>query len=431
MGHITDLQLSDITYTYVANSNTYAYDAADNPTQLDGNTGYAYDNANQLSTAPGTAYTYDQLDERTSTSTGGATQAAYSYDQAGRLISYTAANGTATTYAYNGDGLRVTKTTGGITSTFAWDNTATVPLALSDGQHSYIYGPDNVPIEQMDESGTPLYLHQDQLGSTRMITDQNGAISATFTYSPYGTQTGTTGSATTALGYAGQYADPESGLTYMRARYYDPATAQFLTRDALEVLTRQPYGYANDNPVTYTDPSGQLFGIPDPFTPLASAIGGAVGAVSGAVGYGAGVISGNQSLSLRGAVGAVAGGAVGGAVTGACVEATDALGLAVCGAAAGAASTVVNNAITGQNLTSGLGIGIALGAVANVVAGQLFPTRGMLPENMSNLWNPGINAQRLYAQAGLAGLVNAFGTAAEATPAYADSFATAGLCGAL
>ena len=45
---------------------------------------------------------------------------------------------------------------------------------------------------------------------------------------PNGTLTASTGTATTTLGYAGQYTDAESGLIYLRARYYDPATAQAL-----------------------------------------------------------------------------------------------------------------------------------------------------------------------------------------------------------
>lgn len=43
------------------------------------------------------------------------------------------------------------------------------------------------------------------------------------------------------------------------ARYYDPATAQFLTRDPIEQLTQQPYQYSNDGPLDFTDPTG-LFG---------------------------------------------------------------------------------------------------------------------------------------------------------------------------
>lgn len=50
--------------------------------------------------------------------------------------------------------------------------------------------------------------------------------------------------------------DPETGLQYLRARYYDPGTGQFLTRDPAEALTREPYAYAGDNPLSFTDPSG-------------------------------------------------------------------------------------------------------------------------------------------------------------------------------
>ena len=40
------------------------------------------------------------------------------------------------------------------------------------------------------------------------------------------------------------------------ARYYDPATAQFLTRDPLEMLTRQAYDYAGGDPLDQSDPTG-------------------------------------------------------------------------------------------------------------------------------------------------------------------------------
>lgn len=55
-----------------------------------------------------------------------------------------------------------------------------------------------------------------------------------------------------------QYSDPESGLQNLRARYYDPTTGQFLTRDLLEQLTQQPYAYAGDDPINGTDPTGLL-----------------------------------------------------------------------------------------------------------------------------------------------------------------------------
>src|SRR5206468_3681876 len=56
--------------------------------------------------------------------------------------------------------------------------------------------------------------------------------------------------------WAGQYRDAESGNYDLRARTYDPATAQFISRDPLESLTREPYGYVGGNPINRADPSG-------------------------------------------------------------------------------------------------------------------------------------------------------------------------------
>ena len=74
--------------------------------------------------------------------------------------------------------------------------------------------------------------------------------------SAYGTRTKIgAGGSTSAFGYAGEYTDA-SGLTYLRARFYDPVTGTFLTRDPLVAQTGAPYGYAGGNPVTNTDPTG-------------------------------------------------------------------------------------------------------------------------------------------------------------------------------
>lgn len=50
--------------------------------------------------------------------------------------------------------------------------------------------------------------------------------------------------------------DAETGFVYLRARYYDPATGQFLTRDPLVALTRSAYGYVGGNPLNGSDPLG-------------------------------------------------------------------------------------------------------------------------------------------------------------------------------
>ncbi|HEX3539335.1 MAG TPA: RHS repeat-associated core domain-containing protein [Acidimicrobiales bacterium] len=150
----------------------------------------------------------------------------------------------------------MTKTVNSTTQQMLWDQTATIPLLLSDGTNSYIYGPQNLPLEQINNTtGTIGWYHHDQHGSTRGLTDNTGALISTITYSPYGQATATTGTPS-PLGYNAQYTDPETGLIYLRARYYDPTTAQYLTRDPLDAVTRSAYGYVDNNPLNGSDPTG-------------------------------------------------------------------------------------------------------------------------------------------------------------------------------
>jgi RHS repeat-associated protein len=79
---------------------------------------------------------------------------------------------------------------------------------------------------------------------------------AAYTYDPYGKLVAKTGTADTSLQYTGQYTDTETGLTYLRNRYYDPTTTQFLTRDPAVAITGSAYGYVEDNPLSESDPAG-------------------------------------------------------------------------------------------------------------------------------------------------------------------------------
>jgi RHS repeat-associated protein len=167
---------------------------------------------------------------------------------------------TAVSYAYDGDGLRKAKTVGGITTTFVWDRSGGLPMLLSEttagATTSYVYGPDAAALEQIEPSGAVRYFVHDQLGSTVGLVDSAGTVVGTFAYDATGKPVASTGSVSTHLGFAGQYTDAETGFSFLRARYYDPATAQFLSVDPLLAFTRSAYGYAAGDPVNYTDPSG-------------------------------------------------------------------------------------------------------------------------------------------------------------------------------
>lgn len=167
-------------------------------------------------------------------------------------------------YRYDGDGLRAAKSSEGETTTYAWSAAGGLPLLLTEttgaGATHVIYGPGGMAVAQVSPDDTVVYYHRDQLGSTRLVTDESGNPLGTYTYDPYGAVAASTGTFDPLLDYAGQYTDGETGFQYLRARYYDPDTGQFLTRDPLLAVTQDPYGYALNNPVNATDPTG-LCGI--------------------------------------------------------------------------------------------------------------------------------------------------------------------------
>ena len=134
-----------------------------------------------------------------------------------------------------------------------------------------------------------LFYQTDQLGSTRMLTDSAGVVRGTFSYDAYGNLIGSTGSYSTPVGWCGQYRDAESGLIYLQARYYDPATGQFLTRDPRTATTRSPYGYVADDPLNKADPSGMCSW--NPFSSDSCEIAVPARAISGALDVAAPVVS--------------------------------------------------------------------------------------------------------------------------------------------
>jgi len=234
-------------------TSTLGYDAAHELTMLQTISG--------TTTTKNLAFTYNRDGDRTGQrdSVSG-TNATYGYDQADRLI--TATTGlTTSSYGYDGDGLRQSKTVSGTTTAATWDTAAGLPTLVQDGGTRYVTGPDGLPLEQIDDTGTVLYYLHDQLGSTRALLDSAGNTAATYSYDAYGSSTTHTGSATTPFGYAGQYTDAETGLQYLRARYYDPATQQFLSVDPLVGATKQPYAYAAADPLNMVDPSGLCTGF--------------------------------------------------------------------------------------------------------------------------------------------------------------------------
>ena len=215
----------------------------------------AYNQANQLINTPSTANTYDARGNR-STSNG----TTYSYNQKNQLTQFKTSD-KQVDYTYDVDGLIKNRTDATGTDEFVWDYQNSIPLLLSDGDFEYFYGASNTPIAQIQKStGAVTYLHTDALGSVVSATNASGTQVASYVYKAYGElqDAGTTDKthSKTRFGYAGEWLDPDSGLYNLRARWYEPTTGTFLTRDPLEQTTNESYSYGSGNPLANTDPSG-------------------------------------------------------------------------------------------------------------------------------------------------------------------------------
>jgi len=107
---------------------------------------------------------------------------------------------------------------------------------------------------------TTTYVLTDTQGTVLAREDAHGTTIATYDYRPYGRQQ--TGPTVPGPGYTGHMTDPDTGLVYMQARYYDPDTGRFLSVDQVapiagDIYSFNRYSYVNNNPINHIDPSGK------------------------------------------------------------------------------------------------------------------------------------------------------------------------------
>jgi len=115
----------------------------------------------------------------------------------------------------------------------------------------------------IDSAGAYRYYSTDLQGSIRATTGPAGGVRDRGSYEAFGSTSTVGGGAVTndgnPLAFTGQYLDSTTGLYDMRARNYDPSVGRFTSLDPLgyrDVPQASTYGYARNNPLRYTDPSG-------------------------------------------------------------------------------------------------------------------------------------------------------------------------------
>ncbi len=131
---------------------------------------------------------------------------------------------------------------------------------------AYTYGLERIEVEALDdtrpESQDPLYYLYDGLGSVTFMVKPDGNKRDHYRYDEYGKPAPGNSKLSedgmnvlhNTFGYTGEIWDQESELLYLRARYYEPETGRFLSRDSYEgnlqnPLSRHLYAYVGNNPV--------------------------------------------------------------------------------------------------------------------------------------------------------------------------------------
>ncbi len=117
------------------------------------------------------------------------------------------------------------------------------------------------------------------LGDVIAIRDEYGEVVASYKYDAWGNHTvynqyGGRDYSASSIGninpfrYRGYYYDTETGFYYLQTRYYDPTICRFINADNYELVSElasvpgqlNMYAYCGNNPIMYTDPSGELVG---------------------------------------------------------------------------------------------------------------------------------------------------------------------------
>lgn len=241
----------------VAYEYNFAYDAAGNRKswQVVGGstTNYTYDAANKM-TSPGT-FTYDDKGNISTIASGGVTTT-YTWDLLNGMTQWSKTGQTTIDFLYNADGMRVRKTpSGGTATNFLLDGAEIVEEITGASVVAYV----GLELVSQISGATRTIYHADGIGSTRAMSDGSQVVAEAGIYDAYGNlKAEYPASSAPSFGYAGlyrYYAD-STGLDYLKARFYDPAVGQFLSRDPVAGSTEQ-YVYATGDPVNRIDPSGE------------------------------------------------------------------------------------------------------------------------------------------------------------------------------
>ncbi|MER6792093.1 RHS repeat-associated core domain-containing protein [Amycolatopsis mediterranei] len=210
-----------------------------------------------------TSYGYTKTGSTESRGPAGAAQT-FTYDAEGRVATAKEANGADSSYLYDADGnLLITKDPSGTTLSVG-DMELFVPTGATFASGTRFYSYNGQVIATRASSGGLSWKLSDHQGTTYATVDAGNLAVTKRWQDPYGTSRGTPPSTwPDKHGFVGGYQNT-TGLTHLGARDYDPLSGRFLTADPM-LDTGNPqalnaYSYGNNSPISFSDPSGMMWG---------------------------------------------------------------------------------------------------------------------------------------------------------------------------
>jgi RHS repeat-associated protein len=239
---------------------TFAYDAAGNRTDLSG----TYDPGNRLAYFDGWTVSQD-LDGNDTSKVGNGQTHKFKWTAEGRLDS-AYANGSWYHLRYGAEGVLVGWDVGGTAmARLVWDGgnvLAETNGAITSklGEYSSYPGGLDEPHAFITAAGAQHILHRDGLGNVIATTDQSKSVVQQVTYGTWGKEEGVSepdGYGQRMRWKGALSLQPELGMVYLRARWYDPDLGRFASEDPIGLEGgMNPYVFGGGDPVNSVDPTG-------------------------------------------------------------------------------------------------------------------------------------------------------------------------------
>ena len=227
---------------------------------------YTYGDANwrdKLTAVNGNAIRYDAIGNPLSDGTW-----TYTW-QNGRQLQKMQKTGVTAEFVYNADGLRVQKTVNGVATKYTLHGKNVVHMTSGADELHFFYDAQNRPAVVV-YNGVPYAYVKSLQGDIVAILDESGNTVVSYGYDAWGAPLWCTGELAETLGkvqpfrYRGYVFDEETGLYYLRSRYYNPGWGRFANADAeiaveAKLWDAKLFIYCANNPVRYTDDGGNSF----------------------------------------------------------------------------------------------------------------------------------------------------------------------------